>query len=150
VTALLASEMPNASHLVKDDQSPVASSFRSPAMAFADRAVVMNGGRIEQIGMPRAKREPSPNQSVALVVPRGGLARASNSNGLECQTAARDGFDPQRQFGALSNPSYSPTQMSSEGGRKKSEIKPRKQPSLSHVFRLSQVDLKDRRRGRYP
>ena len=73
MTALLASEMPNASHLVKDDQSPVASSFRSPAMAFADRAVVMNGGRIEQIGMPRAKREPSPNQSVALVVPRGGI-----------------------------------------------------------------------------
>jgi len=29
VTALLASEMPNASHLVKDDQSPVVSSFRA-------------------------------------------------------------------------------------------------------------------------
>ena len=67
-------------HLVKDDQSPVASSFRSPAMAFADRAVVMNGGRIEQIGMPRAKREPSPNQSVALVVPRGGLPLLSKVN----------------------------------------------------------------------
>jgi hypothetical protein len=56
VTALLASEMPNASHLVKDDQSPVVSSFRSPAMTFAGRVVVMNGGRIEQIGRPRAKR----------------------------------------------------------------------------------------------
>jgi len=49
--------------------------------------------------------------------------------------------------GALSNPSCSPVQMSPETG-KKSEINPRK-PSLSHVFRLSQVDLKDRRRGRY-
>ena len=69
---------------------------------------------------------------------------------LGCQTGAQSSFDPQRQFGALSNPSCSLTQMSSEGGRKKSEIKPRKQPSLSHVFHLSQVDLKDRRRGRYP
>jgi hypothetical protein len=84
-----------------------------------------------------------------MMVPRGGLTRASSFNGLECQTAARDRFDPQRQFGALSNPSCSPTQMSSEGGRKKSEINARKQLSLSHVFRLSQVDLKDRRRGRY-
>jgi len=84
------------------------------------------------------------------MVPRGGVPRVSNTNGLECQTAARDPFDPQRQFGALSNPSCSPTQMSSEGGRKKSEINPRKQPSLSHLFRLSQLDLKDRRRGRYP
>ena len=84
------------------------------------------------------------------MAPRAGLARASSFNGLECQTAARDSFDPQGQFGALSNPSYSPTQMSSEGGRTKSEINPRKQPSLSHVFRLCQLDLKDRRRGRYP
>jgi hypothetical protein len=68
---------------------------------------------------------------------------------LGCQTGAQSNFDPQRQF-ALSNPSCSLTQMSSEGGRKKSEINPRKQPSLSHVFRLSQVDLRDRRRGRYP
>jgi len=43
---------------------------------------------------------------------------------LECQTAARDRFDRQRQFGALSNPSCSPTQMSSEEGRKKPEINP--------------------------
>src|SRR6516164_6880583 len=98
---------------------------------------------------PWAKRERSPKQSVTAMVPRGGLARASSSNGLECQTVARDGFDPQRQFGALSNPSCSLTQMSSEGGRKKSEINPRKQPSLSHVLRPSQADLKDRRRGRY-
>ena len=86
MTALLASEMPNASHLVKDDQSPVASSFRSPAMAFADRAVVMNGGRIEQIGRPRAKREASPNQSVALVVPRGGVKQCCRVNNLSCPT----------------------------------------------------------------
>src|SRR5262249_28665793 len=41
-------------------------------MTFAGRVVVMNGGRIEQIGRPRAKREPSPNQSVSLMVPRAG------------------------------------------------------------------------------
>ena len=61
---------------------------------------------------------------------------------LGCQTGAQCNFDPQRQFGALSNPSCSPTQMSSERGRKKSEINPRKHCE-------SQVDLKDRRRGRY-
>src|SRR5215471_17564195 len=46
-------------------------------MTFAGRVVVMNGGRIEQIGRPRAKREPSPNQSVSLMVPRGGLTQAN-------------------------------------------------------------------------
>src|SRR5262245_2954866 len=40
-------------------------------MTFAGRVVVMDGGRIEQIGRPRAKREPSPNRSVAPMVPRG-------------------------------------------------------------------------------
>jgi ABC-type sugar transport system ATPase subunit len=51
-------------------------------MTFADRVVVMNGGRIEQIGRPRAKRERSPNQSVALMVPRGGLAQSKKTNDL--------------------------------------------------------------------
>jgi ABC-type sugar transport system ATPase subunit len=95
--------MPNASHLVKDDQSPVVSSFRSPAMTFAGRVVVMNGGRIEQIGRPRAKREASPNQSVALVVPRGGVQWASNINAVRWQTATRGRFAPQRFSGAVSN-----------------------------------------------
>ena len=52
-------------------------------MTFAGRVVVMNGGRIEQIGRPRAKREPSPNQSVSLMVPRGGPPYPSNFNELE-------------------------------------------------------------------
>src|SRR6516162_6530971 len=77
------------------------------------------------VGLFQQKAERNQNK-ISMVVPRGGLARASSSNGLECQTAARDRFDPQRQFGALSNPSCSPTQMSSERGRKKSEINPRK------------------------
>ena len=49
-------------------------------MTFADRVVVMNGGRIKQLGRPRAKRERSPNQSVALMVPRGGLPRSCEIN----------------------------------------------------------------------
>src|SRR5262245_10129146 len=72
-------------------------------MTFTDRVVVMNGGRIEQIGRPRAKRERSPNQSVALMVPRGGVPWASNINAVRWQTAARGSFDPQRLSGALAN-----------------------------------------------
>ena len=55
-------------------------------MTFAGRVVVMNGGRIEQIGRPRAKREPSPNQSVSLMVPRGGLKQLRPFNYLSCPT----------------------------------------------------------------
>jgi hypothetical protein len=40
----------------------------------------MNGGRIEQIGRPRAKRARGPNQSVVLLVPRGGLPRSCEIN----------------------------------------------------------------------
>src|SRR5215813_12426773 len=73
-------------------------------MTFAGRVVVLNGGRIEQIGRPRAKREPSPNQSVSLMVPRGGVPWASNINAVRWQTAACGSFDPQRLSGAVSNP----------------------------------------------
>ena len=51
-------------HLVKDDQSPVVSSFRSPAMTFAGRVVVMNGGRIA-MGEARTKSEAKCNSDGA-------------------------------------------------------------------------------------
>src|SRR5262249_25346125 len=51
-----------------------------------------------------AKRERSPNQSVVLLVPRGGVPWASNINAVRWQTATRGSFDPQRLSGAVSNP----------------------------------------------
>jgi ABC-type sugar transport system ATPase subunit len=70
-------------------------------MTFADRVVVTNGGRIEQIGRPRAKRERSPNQSAALMVPRGGVPQAGNINTLRWQTTLTAHLERKSLFAAV-------------------------------------------------